>query len=347
MSARAGILAAGNWIVDHIKIVDVYPMEQSLANIKREFVSNGGAPFNVLKDLSRLGADFPLRAFGLIGDDHDAQWIREECKRYRVNTDGLRSIPGVHTSYTDVMTVEATGRRTFFHQRGANARFSAEDVDVRTSKEKLFHLGYLLLLDELDRVDANGTTGAARLLKAAKESGLKTSVDTVSEDSNRFKGVIVPSLPYVDYLFINEFEASRCAGIDLSHDPPEQSSLRTAASRLLNHGVKEWVLIHFPRGVFALSRGGEEIVQGAVKLPPGGVVSTVGAGDAFAAGTLWGIHEDWDMERSIRLGVCAAAACLQEIGCSDGIKSHQECTAMGDSHTFHELYHDKIQQEVE
>jgi sugar/nucleoside kinase (ribokinase family) len=135
--------------------------------------------------------------------------------------------------------------------------------------------------------------------------------------------------------------------MDLSHDPPEQSSLRTAAQRLLNHGVKEWVFIHFPRGVFALSTWGEEIVQGAVKLPRGDVVSTVGAGDAFAAGTLWGIHEDWDMQRSIRLGVCAAAACLLEVGCSDGIKSQQECVALGALHSFHELYHDKIQQEVE
>jgi sugar/nucleoside kinase (ribokinase family) len=347
MFERAGILAAGNWIVDHIKVVDVYPSEQSLANIKREYVSNGGAPFNVLKDLSRLGADFPLRGFGLVGDDNDAQWIREECRKNGIDAVGLKSMPDVHTSYTDVMTVETSGRRTFFHQRGANARFGAQDVDVRTSKEKLMHLGYLLLLDELDKVDGNGRTGAARLLKAAKESGLKTSVDTVSEDSDRFKDVIVPSLPYVDYLFINEFEAGRCTGLDLSHDPPEQSSLRTAAQRLLNDGVKEWVLIHFPQGVFALSNRGEEIIQGAVKLPRRDVVSTVGAGDAFAAGTLWGIHEDWDMQRSIRLGVSAAAACLLEVSCSDGIKSHQECTALGALHSFHELYQDKIQQEVE
>lgn len=337
MSERAGIIAAGNWIVDHIKVVDVYPAEQSLANIKREFMSNGGAPFNVLKDLSRLGADFPLRGFGLIGDDNDGRWIRDECKHHRINIDGVRSIPDVHTSYTDVMSVESTGRRTFFHQRGANAVLNVEHIDVRAAKEKVLHLGYLLLLDELDRLDSDGVSGAARVLRAAKESGLKTSVDTVSEDSNRFKDVIVPSLPYVDFLFINEFEASRCTGVDLAHDPPEQQGLRTAAQRLLNHGVREWVLIHFPKGVLALNKQGEEIVQGAVKLPKDNVVSTVGAGDAFAAGTLWGIHEDCDMRQSIQLGVCTAAACLQDISCSDGIKSHQQCSALGALHSFHEL----------
>lgn len=337
MSERAGILAAGNWIVDHIKVVDVYPAEQSLANIKREVVSNGGAPFNVLKDLSRLAAGFPLRGFGLIGDDNDGRWIRDECRRHGINVEGVRSVPGVHTSYTDVMSVESTGRRTFFHQRGANAVLNAEHIDVRTACEKVLHLGYLLLLDELDKLDSDGISGAARVLRAAKESGLKTSIDTVSEQSNRFKDVILPALPYVDYLFINEFEAERCTGMRLNEDIPERQSLKTAARQLLDQGVNDWVLIHFPKGVFALSKQGEEIVHGAVKMPKCEIVSTVGAGDAFAAGTLWGIHEDWDMQRSIRLGVCTAAACLQNISCSDGIGNHQQCLALGALHSFHEL----------
>jgi sugar/nucleoside kinase (ribokinase family) len=346
MCERVGILAAGNWIVDHIKVVDVYPVEKSLANIKCEYVSNGGAPFNVLKDLSRLGADFPLRGLGLIGDDNDGQWIREECRLNRIDTRGLKSLRGAHTSYTDVMSVESTGQRTFFHQRGANAFFGVENIDVRKSTEKIFHLGYLLLLDELDKVDSSGRTGAVRVLSAAKESGLKTSVDTVSEDSDRFKAVVVPSLPYVDYLFINEFEAGRCTGLDLCQDIPERQALRTAAQRLLQHGVKEWVLVHFPKGVFALSKHGEEIVQGAVILPQNDIVSTVGAGDAFAAGTLWGIHENWEMRQSIQLGVCAAAACLEDVSCSGGIQSHRECSALGSLHSYHELYQEKVQEEV-
>lgn len=341
MSERVGVLAAGNWIVDHIKVVDVYPAEKSLANIKREYVSNGGAPFNVLKDLSRLGADFPMRGLGLIGDDTDGQWIREECRLNKIAAEGLKNVRGAHTSYTDVMSVEATGQRTFFHQRGANAFFGVDDIDVRNSNEKIFHLGYLLLLDELDKVDSNGKTGAVSVLSAAKESGLKTSVDTVSEDSDRFKAVVVPSLPYVDYLFINEFEAGRCTGMDLCQDVPERQALREAAGRLLQHGVKEWVLIHFPKGVFALSKQGEEIIQGAVMLPKDNIVSTVGAGDAFAAGTLWGIHADWDMRRSIQMGVCTAAACLQDVSCSGGIKYHQECSALGAFHSYHDLYHEK------
>ncbi|MGB2869488.1 MAG: carbohydrate kinase family protein [Bacteroidota bacterium] len=337
MSERTGILGAGNWIVDHIKIVHVYPAEESLANITRETVSNGGAPFNVLMDLSRLGARFPLKALGLVGEDQDGRWIRDECRKNGINVDGLKSIPGVHTSYTDVMSVESTGRRTFFHQRGANASFGEEHVDVSKSTEKVFHLGYLLLLDALDTVDNNGSTGAAHVLKAARESGLKTSVDTVSEDSHRFKNIVLPALPYVDYLFMNEYEAGRCSGLDLSGDAPDRKLLKQAAKFLLQSGVHEWVFVHFPTGVFALSKLGQEIVQGAVMMSKRTIASTVGAGDAFAAGVLFGIHEDWDMKDSVRLGVCTAATCLQAIGCSDGVASSKDCLALGASCDFYDI----------
>jgi sugar/nucleoside kinase (ribokinase family) len=338
VDSRSGVLAAGNWIVDHIKVIDVYPYEQSLANIRQEYQNNGGAPFNVLKNLARLGAQFPLKGFGLIGDDNDGAWIKEECARHRIEIAGLRSTPAERTSYTEVMSVASTGRRTFFHQRGANAAFDVEHVDLAGSKEKMFHLGYLLLLDKLDLVGSDGMTGAARLLRSAKESGLITSVDTVSEDNSRFSDVILPSLPYVDYLFMNEFEAGRCSGVDLSSDVPELSALRSAAGYFVQAGLTGWLFIHFPRGVFAFSSEGEEIIHGAVRMPRNEIVSTVGAGDAFAAGTLWGIHNDMDLHQSIQLGVCTAATCLQDVSCSDGIMNHRDCVKLGHSYSFYDLY---------
>ena len=67
MSRRQGILAGGNWIVDNLKVVDTYPQQDALANILSETIGNGGSPFNVLVDLARLGASFPLAGIGLVG----------------------------------------------------------------------------------------------------------------------------------------------------------------------------------------------------------------------------------------------------------------------------------------
>ncbi len=326
---RSGVIAAGNWIVDHVKLIDVYPVQDSLANIREESVNNGGSPYNVLKDLAKMDAPFPLEGIGLVGEDPDGRWIKDDCKKHGIDCSAIQTFSGVHTSYTDVMTVTSTGRRTFFHQRGVNAYLDTAHFNFSATRAKLFHLGYLLLLDALDKIGKDGLTGASNVLNAAVRTGLKTSIDIVSEDSNRFQEVILPALPFVHYLFINEFEAERCTGVELTGDIPDLEALTNAADKLLDSGVKEWVIIHFSRGVFAKNKDGINIIKDAVKVPDEKIVSTVGAGDAFAAGTLFGVHENWDMNRAIELGVCTAAASLFDVSCSGGIINYKECLKLG------------------
>ena len=335
---RSGIISAGNWIIDHIKVIDIYPVQDSLANIKEESFSNGGSPYNILKNLAKLGAPFPLRGIGLIGGDEFGAQIKKDCAKYRIDTSTLKILTEIPTSYTDVMTVESSGRRTFFHQRGANAFLDIADFDFSIAKEKLFHLGYLLLLlDALDKIYEDGTSGASRVLDLACQSGLKTSVDIVSEDSNRFKKIILPALPYINFLFLNEFEAGRCTGINLTSDKPGYAALNKAATNILDYGVREWVFIHFPKGVFAKNKSGEVLIQGAVDLPSEKVVSVLGAGDALASGILYAIHEGWKISDALRLGVCSAASCLQELSSSKGILSFDECLKLEETYNYIQL----------
>jgi len=88
---RSGLLAGGNWIIDHVKILDGWPQQDALANIVAESWGNGGSPYNILKDLSRLGASFPLAGIGLVGDDADGQRIFDDCRRHGIDTAQLRS----------------------------------------------------------------------------------------------------------------------------------------------------------------------------------------------------------------------------------------------------------------
>jgi sugar/nucleoside kinase (ribokinase family) len=331
---RWGIIAAGNWIIDHIKVVDIYPLQDSLANVKKEFFSNGGSPYNILKNLSKLSATFPLRGMGLVGDDDFGKHIISDCASHGIDTTTLRIISHTPTSYTDVMTVESSGRRTFFHQRGANAFLDVPDFDFSGVTEKFFHLGYLLLLDKLDNIYDDGTSGASRVLDLACKAGLKTSVDIVSEDSYRFKKIILPALPYIHFLFLNEFEAGRCTGIHLTTDKPEYEALNKAATIILDYGIREWVFIHFATGVFAKNKNGEILIQGSVNLPSEKVISALGAGDALASGILYAIHEGWEIPAALRLGVCSAASCLQELSSSEGILSYDECMRLGDTYDY-------------
>jgi sugar/nucleoside kinase (ribokinase family) len=300
-SAGRGLLAGGNWIIDLVKMIDVYPQPEQLTNIRGQTEGTGGAPYNVLVDLARTGAPFPLRAAGLVGRDPLGKRILDTCQQHQIDVRHLGSTPKAPTSFTDVMTEQGHGRRTFFHARGANALWRGDDLDFDKIRPRIFHLGYLLLLDALDEPDGRFGTKAARLLSTAQAAGVKTSVDVVSEDSDRFARIVNPALKHVDYCILNEIEAGKTTGFKVRR-PDEKLdtvALRHAAGALLQQGVRELVVIHFPEGAFARTRKGEDIWQSSLKLPPNYIAGTAGAGDAFCAGVLLGLHEGWDLTRCL------------------------------------------------
>ena len=327
-----GILAGGNWIIDNVKIVDVYPKEDKLANILKESNSNGGAPYSVLKAISKMGFQFPLTGIGAIGDDERGDYILNECQKLNIDSSQIIKVQNSNTSYTDVMTVLGTGRRTFFHSRGANAHLDQSYFRFSSHKSKIFHLGYLLLLDRLDAIGSDGLTGAAKVLRDAKQSGLITSADLVSEQSERFKTIIPLALQYVDILFVNEFEAGMLTDIEICDEEGECSIVNAyqAADAILNAGVQRCVIIHFPKGAIALNKSGEKLFQPSVKMPVEKIKGSVGAGDAFAAGVLAGVHEDWTMAKCLLLGVNVAAASLMDASSSESIVPWQECLKIGE-----------------
>jgi sugar/nucleoside kinase (ribokinase family) len=316
-----GIMAGGNWIIDQVKIIDVYPKPEQLGNIHRQSEGTGGAPFNVLMGLAKSKAPFPLFGAGLVGKDALGAEILSICRKYKIDTRHITSTNRAPTSYTDVMTEKANGRRTFFHARGANALWKGSDLDFQNKSPRIFHLGYLLLLDSLDKPDAKYGTAAARLLAEAQAAGVKTSVDVVSEESDRFAKIVNPALKHVDYCILNEIEAGNTTGFKIRrpNGDLDSTALRRAAEALLQGGVRELVAIHFPEGAFARTRSGQDVWQSSLKLPAEYITGTAGAGDAFCAGVLYGLHENWELKRCLETGVCIAAASLADPTCTQAI----------------------------
>jgi len=327
---RSGILAAGNWICDHVKAIDAWPDQDGLAHILDQTVGNGGGPYNLLKDLARLGAPFPLAGIGLLGDDEDGRLILADCGEHNIDATQLRTTSGASTGFTDVMAVRATGRRTFFYNPGANSRLGPEHFEFGGTRAKIFYLGYLLLLEGLDGAGADGAPRARDVFRRAREAGLRTSLDCVSAAGDRFRKTVTPVLPEVDLLFANDYEAEQLSGISVGRGAAlDRGAVEAAARALIGLGVRERAIVHFPEGACACSASGEIAWQPAVRVPPAMVAGSVGAGDAFAAGALFGEHEGWPVADSLELGVCAAATSLLHATSSQGVRSSKDCLAFG------------------
>ena len=186
-------------------------------------------------------------------------------------------------------------------------------------------MGYVLLLDSLDGPDPQYGTRLARLLASAKSRHIRTSLDVVSEQSDRFSRIVPPALRYTDYCVVNELEASRTTGVAVVEDGRvSEAGLRRAATALFASNVSTWAIIHWPGGAAGLSSDGEWIVRPSVHLEPEQIVTTTGAGDAFASGVLHAAWSSKDLGEALETGVGAAACSLLAGNPTDGIKAHDE-----------------------
>ncbi|MGH9361461.1 MAG: PfkB family carbohydrate kinase, partial [Thermoanaerobaculia bacterium] len=82
--------------------------------------------------------------------------------------------------------------------------------------------------------------------------------------------------------------------------------------------------IHAPEVAYALDKSGEKHWQPAHRVPPEELVGTAGAGDAFLAGVLAGIHEDWSIEKTLRFANAAAVSCLRHPTTTGGVVEAEE-----------------------
>jgi len=160
----------------------------------------------------------------------------------------------------------------------------------------------------------------------------------VSSAGHHFRATVTPVLPEVDVLFVNDYEAEQITRVSVGRGMSlDRHSVEVAARALVGFGVRRWAVLHFPEGACACSGAGEVVWQPAVRLAPEQIAGSVGAGDALAAGVLFGLHEGWPMGRSLELGACAAAASLLDPTCSGGLMPCPECVAFGREQGFAEF----------
>ena len=317
---RNGIHCAGNFLIDHIKIIDRYPAQGMLANIQDECIGTGGGPYNALIDLAKFKVDLPLFATGIVGDDADGAFILKDLQQHHIDTTSMHTTSARPTSYTLVMTEKDTGYRTFFHNRGANALLDYQHfVDIR-SDAKIFYLAYLLLLDRLDSKDDEYGVVAARVLDMLQQKGYKTAVDLISEDSERYQKIVTSCLKYINYLILNEIEAGKTAGIDIRDRDGKIvfANLTKASQILFALGVNDLVVIHFPEGGFAANSQGDSVFVPSYFIDESEIRGTAGAGDAFCAGMLYGIHQGFALEHSLKIANASARFNLTSPTCTGG-----------------------------
>ena len=321
-----GICVAGNMIVDILYPTNGWPKQGQLVKIMDGIDrATGGAVCNTIIDLAKLDPEMPLYAMGRVGKDAEGDLILEKLGAHKnINCDSV--IQEGISAFTLVLADQISKERTFFCYLGANDEWNEDDIDWDKLDCNILHVGYILLLKALDQEDEVYGSKMARLLHSAREHGIKTSVDVVSEASDRFVKLVPPALKYTDYCIINEIEASQSTGVPLrdENDKLIYENLPKALKAMKDLGVTTWAVIHTPEGGFGLDENNNYIAKESLHLPEGYIKGSVGAGDAFCAGVLCGAEHGDKLEDAIILGIASAAASLSHASATDGMRSEAE-----------------------
>ena len=257
------VVSLGIHILDVLgRPVTRIPPKQDVDLIEEIRPTVAGTAAGTSVDLAKLGAD--VLAMGAIGEDAAGDFIVDTMSRYGIDTGGLKRKPGVQTSAT-MLPIRPNGERPALHVLGANAELTEEDVDldaVRAARH--LHLGGTYLMPKLDGEPT------ARVLRAAKEAGVTTTLDLIQIDRPDLLAVLEPALPYVDYFMPGLDEARAISGLS-----DRQEVIRFFLERGVGHTVVK-------KGAEGSSIAGG-VLPGQLRVPAfqAHVVDSTDYGDAY------------------------------------------------------------------
>lgn len=301
------VVCLGILVADAIaRPVDGLPSRGGLELVDEISLHGGGCALNTASALVRLGLTSAV--VGKVGADPFGDFVLQLLDERGVDRRGVLQDPDVSTSAT-VVLVDSGGERTFLHLPGANGRLCREELD----EDALFagralHVAGALVMPALD-----GEPTAA-VLAEARARGLTTSLDTVWDATGRWERLL-PSLPHLDL-----FVPSLAEGAAIT----DRTEPESVAAWLRERGVGTVALKLGADGCFVSS----EEFEGYVAAPPVTAIDGTGAGDAFAAGLLYGRLRGWPLERAAAFANAAGALAATAVGAVEGVRGVEETLAL-------------------
>ena len=313
-----GVIGLGMWCVDNTYKINELPERGKLEPILDSFQCVGGGPSNVLTDLSSLGFNYPMIAMGSIGLDGNASIIKNHLKKNNIQINYLISSKTIPTSQT-VCMIEKKNERTFLYYPGANNLLDTKHfkIDDLKSKPKILYIGYLTLLGKLDRFN-NNKTRLNIVLEKAKKKNLITVLDLVSNKTSHFQKIVYSALPFTDYLLLNEIEAQLLfkKSIKKNDNYLNIKLILQLTKKIFKKGLLKGLVIHNSKESVCVLKDQTHNIKSKI-IPQQKIKNAVGAGDAFCAAFIYGIHENWNIEKILKKAHAAGTA-MMKIDASSG-----------------------------
>ena len=316
------IIGLGALNIDHIKLVERI-LEDGEAVALETKSSPGGSAANTIYGLAKLGVN---TAFcGVVGDDDYGKTMLKDFQKVGVNATNIRVKKEARTG-TVLCLSDKFGRRSLYVMPGANNLLTTDDLDpAYINQAGTLHLSsfaddrqFKVVLELMDKLDSSVKLSfAPGALYAVK--GLKN---------------LAPILKKTYLLFLNQDEMQQLTGEDVI----------AGAESCLGQGCQKVVVTLGTGGrlknttaVGYIKDAEHEYIIEPLSQNIGAEVDTTGAGDAFAAGFLYGVVKGKSLEECGRLGNIVAHFCISKTGAREGLPTLNELVQR-----YQELYKQKL-----
>ena len=327
--ARRGFLTAGCWCVDRNITVPYWPGEDVVVRVSGSERAGGGPACNLGVDIRKLDPAMPVWTTGVVGSDEAGDFLKGVAEAHGIDHVALVQSNAAPTQVTDAYMSASSGRRTHVLFEGSNNLLSPDYIVTAGSTAKVFHLGLPGIHAVMDAPWGGHANGWAAVLERARGEGLVTSLELVTVAPERIRALVLPCLPHLSVLVVNDFEIGALADmVTVEGGKTDREACFAAAEKVLAIGAMEVVAVHFVTGAVLVSRSGARMFKPSVQVPQAEVRGVNGAGDAFAAGFLYGMHEGWEYGRCLELAHAAAAACIRSLGTYEGMVPVGDCLAL-------------------
>jgi hypothetical protein len=173
-STRRGFVTGGTWCVDLNKMIDFWPPEDSIAEIRQIDMRGGGSASNLAIDMKKLDPAMPVETIGIVGDDENGRFLLRHADSFGIDRRQMAVTKELPTQFTDCFGSKRTGRRTHIYYPGAAALLTPDHFDFAETSGRIFHLGLPGIHKLLDGPWQGDANGWVTVLKKAKAAGLTT-----------------------------------------------------------------------------------------------------------------------------------------------------------------------------
>jgi 5-dehydro-2-deoxygluconokinase len=291
----------------------------------------GGSPTNIAVAASRLGLRTALLT--AVAPDPVGDFVLAHLAQEGVDTRFIPRKPGTRTGLA-VVGVEPPARfpLVFYRDNAADLQLNIDDVAAAP-----LHATRALLLS--GTALSRGACRDATLFAAerAHGAGVTTYLDLDLRPDQwshprAFGASIRSLLPLVDVIIGTEEEVCAALGPDPEAvfagrplNDEQKDVLEEIVAQFLSSGNGKTLIVKRGARGASIFVGGEQVIQAAGF--PVEVLNTVGAGDAFAAGLVYGRSQGWDWHASARMGNACGALVVTRHGCAAAMPTLSEVEA--------------------